>query len=515
MHSILDERLFAVGRPDGSTVRLNLPEILERLGEGAPIEFVSVRPHQTQPWLAFLIQLGALVAHRRGDVATERPAAEWREALVALAGGDEGAWDLVREDESLPAFMQPPVGPQLRAKLARSSVEEAPDASMMDTLVTTRAFDVQPGRLRACAPEHWAYGLVALQTGQGYSGRGHYGVARMAGPFASRAFVGRAASPRPSARFQRDVGVWLRRRNAVVAEYGYKDVGGHALLWTVPWDGAPEERLPFGDLDPFFVEVCKAPRLRARGGTLVAGYATTQASRVLTAAASGSEAGTGDVWGWMRPGKGDEQKLLTVRADGWTYRLLAEILFSERPPAALLELDHDGPQSHLWAWALVRAKGKTHGLHERWVPLPHAVSTRLPDDAARAAMGAEAVEMIRLADEARAAVTFAFRALLGGGDPKRAAPRDPKIAAAGARFDELVDGEFFEGLWAALEEPAGGRAAWAARLVRMSRESFEELQSKTPAPAARRHLVVAAATNCLEGSLRKRIPSAFPAKEPS
>lgn len=508
MHSILDERLLSAARPDGSVAALTLPELLELLSAGDPIEFSAVRPHAMQPWLAFLVQLGALVAHLRGGGGqTQRPASEWRAALVELAGGDEGAWDLVREDVGRPAFMQPPLGPALRAKAAKCDLVESPDASAFDTIFTTRAFDVQPNRLRGCAPEQWVYALVALQTTLGYAGRGHYGVARMAGPFACRSFVGRAPSLRPSARFRRDVDVWLRERGRVAARYGYPARGGHALLWLVPWDGTPEERMEFGDLDPFFIEICKATRLRAEGGGLAAVYATTQASRVKTEAASGAEGGTGDVWGWVRPpqkGKG-EAKLLAVRADGWTYRLLSEILFSEAPPAALAEDESDGPLSHLWAWALVRAKGKTFGLHERWVPLPHEVSTRLASDQQRAAMGAEALEMIRLADEARSVLLFAVRALHGGGHPDKVSARDERLSRAGAAFDRLVDEAFFESLWAAAGDPAAGRRAWAGALADMARAELDRQQSRASLPSARAHTTVASAMNCLEGGLRKKI----------
>jgi CRISPR system Cascade subunit CasA len=215
--NLLVDPLFTVERPDGSQGGLSLPGLLRALGAGDPVELAQLRPHQEQPVLAFLVQLGALVLSRGGgDV--ERSEEAWRRGLLDLSGGSGEAWELEVEDPRSPAFMQPPMGPALAAKMKSAPpLEFAPDAAMFEVLVTTRAFDVQPGKLRGAGAEHWAFSLVTLQTSQGYSGRGHYGAARLAGPFASRAFVGRTPSDRLAPRFRRDVEVWLPGTKALNA----------------------------------------------------------------------------------------------------------------------------------------------------------------------------------------------------------------------------------------------------------------------------------------------------------
>ncbi|MEE8524024.1 MAG: hypothetical protein V3T72_08835 [Thermoanaerobaculia bacterium] len=64
--NLLHDAIFSIHDADGPGTA-DLAEILARLGAGDELEFPALRPHQSHPWHAFLVQLGALVAARTHD----------------------------------------------------------------------------------------------------------------------------------------------------------------------------------------------------------------------------------------------------------------------------------------------------------------------------------------------------------------------------------------------------------------------------------------------------------------
>ena len=226
-HSLIAHPLLTVRNEAGERLRTTLPDLLSHLGRGEELEPLALRPHQHHAWHAFLVQLGALVAHRTGDRSLDRAPEAWRQALLDLAGdAGEAVWSLVVSDLALPAFLQPPV-PEGSLAGFRNLVTE-PDG--LDVVNTAKNHDVKADRVTTPTPEHWLYALLTLQTMEGFFGRGNYGIARMNGGFASRPALAVAPGLHWAERFRRDVGVWLDARQELIEGYGYRAAGGHALL---------------------------------------------------------------------------------------------------------------------------------------------------------------------------------------------------------------------------------------------------------------------------------------------
>ena len=143
-HNLLIEPIFGVEWPDGRREGLSLPDVLARLGDGAPIEFTALQAHQMHAWHAFLVQLAAIAVHEAGDGSVRRDAENFRGLLRALTGGREEPWCLLVEELSQPAFMQPPVpeGSIEKWKNATASPDE------IDLLVTAKNHDVKMRRAR-------------------------------------------------------------------------------------------------------------------------------------------------------------------------------------------------------------------------------------------------------------------------------------------------------------------------------------------------------------------------------
>lgn len=108
MLNILDEPLVENAGPEGKRRRMSLPQTCEALMRGEVRTFPHLRPHQQHAWHSFLTQLAVLAV--RGDGAEETPdgAEEWRRMILNLTGGKMEPWELLVEDWTRPAFMQPP-----------------------------------------------------------------------------------------------------------------------------------------------------------------------------------------------------------------------------------------------------------------------------------------------------------------------------------------------------------------------------------------------------------------------
>ena len=484
----------------GSRGARSLPGLLAALGAGEAVDFPDLRPHQEHPWHAFLVQLAALVVHRAGEGRIERSAEEWRSGLLELAGdAGEDAWRLVVEDLSRPALFQTPVPEGSLAGYRHATAE--PDA--IDVVLTTRNHDVKQRRMRHPRPEHWVYALVTLQTFEGFMGRGNYGIARMNGGFASRPCLAAAPDLGWSARFRRDVRVWLEAREDLVYSYGYPDSGGAALLWTLPWDGDKGSRRDPRACDPFFLEVCRRVRLEERDGALTAHLAPTAAAFLEAGDLKGV---TGDVWTPIKEDRAGPSAL-AVSASGFSYRLMTDLLFAEsyhRPPAFGVRAD-DGPAPWILARVLARGQGKTEGYHERLLPVPRRARSMLRSPQKRAAVGNLArhrVEQVR--EVQRRALRPALCALLQGGGEKLDL-RDARPQPWVDRHDRAVDDVFFPDLWegAGLEDRHEADRRWDRRLVELAWQVLADALRAVPIPQARRFRATARADHLFRGSAAK------------
>ena len=507
-HNLLSDPLFTVRHGAAERLRLSLPDYLAHLGAGDEIEPLALRAHQFHAWHAFLVQLAALVAHHTGDHSLALSADVWRQALLDLAGdAGDAAWSLVVSDLGLPAFMQPPV-PEGSLQLFHNPVAE-PDG--LDVVITAKNHDVKADRIAAPEPEHWIYALLTLQTMEGFLGAGNYGIARMNGGFASRPAVAAAPGLRWAPRFHRDVAVWLDTRDDLIGDLGYRDSGGHALLWLLPWDGAASHSLQ--ECDPFFLEICRRVRLSHRDGRIIA-VARPTGTAFLDAKLQHGD--TGDIWTPVQV-DGQGTKALTVSAGGFSYQLLAKILFPTdfpRRPALLLR-GEDGAEPLVISQVLVRGSGRTDGYYQRLIPVPAKARRQLAIPAAGGGeLGAIARARIDQARNAQRLVLHpALCALLqGGNDPLDL--RDQGTRPWLERLDAAVDQVFFPDLWAAIDRPQERHQSdWNRRLRDLAWRQLGDAMAAAPVPIARRPRALARAELRFRSAARKHLPILLPPQE--
>lgn len=357
--SLLDEPLIRIRDLAGQTQRLTLPQLFVALGRDSVRDYPALRPHQRHPWHALLVHLAALALHAAEEEHPWDEAGDWRAALLALTPAfPDGCAFCLLAPHDRPAFLQAPVP---GGKLEDWKDIATPDA--LDMLVTSKNHDLKGERMRQAEADDWLFALASLQTQEGFLGAGNYGISRMNGGFSSRPALGVAPAGGIGMRWRRDFGALLTARDGIAEIIGLQRVDGIALLWLPPWDGT--RSLAFTALDPFYIEICRRirfipderGRLRARGtGTKVA--------RVDAASRKGV---TGDAWMPV-----EEDKALTLGADGFNYSLAAELAWGSKYRKTLAQSlrAEDGTGGiALLAQGVVRGQGKTEGYHERRIPL--------------------------------------------------------------------------------------------------------------------------------------------------
>jgi CRISPR system Cascade subunit CasA len=493
-YNLLSEPLLSVDDPERGRLEISLPAALAALGEGREIEFAYLRAHQFHAWYAALVQIAALALHRAGKQELPRDEETWRVLLLSLTDSQVEPWCLVVGDLSKPAFFQPPVSEETLAALKN----KIPTPDRLDVLITAKNHDAKAQRVTHPRPEHWVYALVTLQTMQGFLGAGNYGISRMNGGFSSRPTVGASPGLAWPKRFARDVAIWLAARDKLVANHGYAEEGGVALLWLEEWDGVTSIALK--DLDPLYVEICRRVRFVDGAGEIVARTAPTKAARVAAKDLLGN---TGDVW---TPVKIDNGASLTVSEEGFGYRQLQEILFSGRyrlGPSAEIRKGEAGDVV-LVASALTRGQGQTEGVHERSIPIPRTTLQIFADPDARADLGVRSrIQVEVVADVRRRALHPAICVLLQGA-PDKANLTDEQAKILSSRLDTLVDPIFFERLWKLLDEPGEvARSRWTDEVIELAADVLLRAIESAPLPVARRYKAIAAAEGVFWGSVYK------------
>ena len=500
-HSLLDDPLFRVRRPDDTVVDSTLPRILHRLTQDNIFGFEALQPHQQQPWYSFLVQLAAMAVARETGGETPSSPDTWREALLALADGSEAAWHLVVDNLTEPAFMQPPVPEGTLDDAGYKADVPTPD--QLDVLITSKSHDVKARRIRHPRPEHWIYALVTLQTMEGFLGRGNYGIVRMNGGFGNRPMVGFAPDLSWGDRFRRDVAVLRAERDALADRY---TLDGYALLWIEPWDGAKTSGLPLDTCDPYFIEICRRIRFTRNDGELVCWRANTKGQRID--APDSLNGDTGDAW---TPIDKDGGKALTLGGAGFTYDRLQDIVFEgnyARPPALQF---HDTDEGHVYlvARTLVRGQGKTEGLHHRIVPVPPEASSWLREKSRRDLMAGRARDRVEMVDEVRTRVLYpAIGTLIGGGDTDAIDYDD--VASWLDAFDRAIDVRFFEALWASIEmEKAEAQKQWQEVLWDEAQTQFHDAEQHAPNASMRYWRARSSARSIFHGAARNVLPHVF------
>jgi len=385
----------------------------------------------------------------------------------------------------------------------------------LDMLSTGRNHDLKSAVATSGGIDDWLYALVTVQTMDGYAGRGNNGISRMNGGFGNRPAFSLAPSGGVGAHVRRDMVALVDRRDDLLETFPLSDTG-HTLLWTRPWDGTKGEALFPGNLDPFYIEICRRIRLRSDpDGRLSGVRANSKEARI---AAKDLKGRTGDPW---TPVNIREGKSLTVSEGGFTYKRMTEYLTSanyQRP--VLLEptrMEQDSGQGlRLAARALVRGQGKTAGYYERNVPLRPRAVRALGTKAGVRSIGDICKKRIDRVGIVQRILSHSIQTFLTRGQPESTNREHRERARPWLnRLDATVDADFFETLQTEFEAQAEDRAdvhrLWLLEVVDNARGLLLDACKSLPCPAIHSYRARTSAEALFEGRLRgpKGLPFLF------
>ena len=496
-YSLLDEPLIRFRQAnDGSTVAASLPQLLAALAANEVRDYPALRPHQRHPWHAFLVQLAAIALHKANQSTVFETADLWRNALIALTSNDpDGApWCLVSPPHR-PALLQAPVGGQGIDDW--KSLAFTPDA--IDMLVTAKNHDLKGSRARRSQPEDWLFALLSLQTQEGFLGAGNYGVSRMNGGFASRPGVGIADSGLPGLRWMRDLTILLTQRGNIAESLGMQSKDGLALIWLKSWDGT--ESLSFTQLDPFYIEICRRIRLQTTGSGIKSLGSGSKCARVNAKELNGK---TGDAW---TPIDIEHGKALTITSNGFSYKLLSDLLFFQKYQAPIAQqIDHSDQACRLVliAQGVTRGQGKTERYHERRVPISAKVKSLLANNQ-KEQLASKAKQRIEAISAVRKHLWLSLTVLFENG--KSGVSSDgtkTKANVFAAPFEHGEDGRFFDDLNEELEatDQDAQNLQWQLQLVSRAEKILKDAFNAGPRNGIQKYRARSAALSRFHGGLR-------------
>jgi len=496
-YSLLDEALVRYRRVgDGEMVHVSLPELFVALAANEVRDFPALRSHQRHPWYAFLCQLAAITLHHADRNDLFATAEEWKAALLALTPNDPdgAAWCLITPPER-PAFLQAPV--PKRTVSNWKTVCRAADE--LDMLVTSRNHDLKAARARRATTDEWLYALLSIQTQEGFLGQGNYGISRMNGGFSSRPGIGIVEGSSWGGRWYWDTRLLLNAREHIADTHDLPIIGGHALLWLLPWDG--NQSLQFSSLDPLYIEICRRVRLQCDGAGLFAMCSGTRAARVAAKDLNGV---TGDPW---TPVETTAGKALSLTGEGFHYKLLSELLFGGKfTPGVAHSVNGRGSPLYLIARAVARGQGKTEGYHERQIPISPRMRSWMQQQQ-HAMLAKIAHERIAAIAEVRSLLWQSLVVLFNNGDIGKDASDSVKDKAKrfSKSFEQGEDGRFFIDLTEEVESdtPENVRLHWMLGVVDRADAILRAAFDAGPRSAMRRYHACAAALSRFHGALRR------------
>ncbi len=439
-HNLLTDPLIRVRIPGKTDTRMNLPGILAHLHQEEIDSFIGLQAHQTHAWHAFLVQLAAITLTGNIKAFDRSCECSWRNALLELTEGIEGAWCLINDNLQTPAFMQPPV-PEKTLK-DFDLAYETPDE--LDILITSKNHDIKQRRLGQPDLDHWIFALISLQTMQGFLGAGNYGIFRMNGGFGNRPCVNFSPTYAFKDRFQRDLSILIANKAKTMDQYGFNP-SIPPLLWTIPWDG--NVPLEFSSLDPFCIEVCRRIRLSLQEGKPAVYFKPTKAARIQSIDLNGL---TADPWTPIQKNLKEPKSLTLNNSKGFEYNIVAEILLTGNYHLELCSKIHHDDQNDLICnlSALVRGQGKTDGYHERNIHIPkkNIPSFLDPEKNQKLTQLSKArIENVNSMSNALKSSLMAFFNTLSKSQLGR------KISNELLKFETIVDSKFFEYLFEHLD----------------------------------------------------------------
>ena len=509
MLNILTEPLISFDHSGGRRVEASLPQVYAALIADEIDAFPALRPHQRHAWHAFLVQLGVIAMHRADMTEPPTDADEWRRIIRTLTQDefpDDQPWHLVVENITKPAFMQPPATSKEREKEFKNVVS-TPDE--LDMLVTAKNHDLKSTVAGQANADDWIFALITLQTMEGFSGAGNYGISRMNGGLGNRPALTLAPlNNTPGAHVERDI-LALQAHWPAILERGDAPENGTPLLWTMPWDGTPLESLLSDRLHPLYVEVCRRIRLcSASKASLHAVRATSKAARIQGKELKGR---TGDPW---TPTNASRDGLpLTLSSGGFTYKRLTDYLFSWTNPALLRASESERRSQQtmkLVARATVRGQGKTEGYYEREIPF-RSKARQVLGGRSVSELGDIARKRIDEVSTIQRILSHAIQTFAARGETSNISPEHRALARPWLnRLDEIVDATFFDDLQdefdAENSERDGIRIRWLLNgtvgVVNHARRLLQEATDTLPCPAIHRYKARVRAEGLFEGRIR-------------
>jgi CRISPR system Cascade subunit CasA len=521
MLDVIEEPLITATTATGGRQGMSLPRLYSEMMEDSVLSFPNLRPHQEHGWHSFMAQLGALAIRKaeRGGIPEDEQ--EWRELLLNLTPGQREAWDLLTDDLTKPAFLQPPVSdPEMYG--GYRNTHRTPDNA--DCLATSKNFEAKREMTWEAEPSDWIFALVSLQTLAHNIGRGHYNTSRMNGGSGSRSAIFLKGPGGPGAHLRRDILVILERTPDTGPE-------APALLWTLPWDGEKEETIPTRRLNPLYIDAARRVRLETGPDGRI------QAKRTGTKMTRSGEKGnggiTGDPWAPVELGKDGKSKILTIERTGFSQsRLLAIALDRERwePPAALTpteEETHDGRELVISARGTAGGQGETNGFHHTEFPAGAALTQAMLDQD----LGLEAREILQDREkqvlEVQNCLIEALAYFIAGGDREKirnnmremakdrlkpfpkARPQNLRLAAA---LDRTAARDLQKELEAPKEKRPAVRARWLTGPGGVIPVARAMLEAMTPSHGGQQQTAAESARSMFEGMLNnpKRLPAWVP-----
>ena len=512
MFNLMEDKLIRM-KTDDALIQSSLPEVLDFMMKDKVLAFPSLRPHQRHPWHAFLAQLGAMALAKSGESNIPTECESWRNLISKLTPNfqNEEPWQLVVDDFTKPAFMQPP-GRSAQKISEYKGLCRTPDE--LDMLVTSKNHDLKSSVALDGWTDDWLFSLITLQTSEGYSGSGNFGISRMNGGYGNRPSLSLTPSERPGAHLRRDVLALLELRRKIMNRHEMDD-RGLSLLWCVPWDGTKEEALTISELEPYYIEICRRARMfLCEDGRLVCAKATSKGTRINARDFNGN---VGDPW---TPIDGRGPKSLTLNVGGFHYRRFAQYLFSGDwvLPDLLRPTEAERKSSEsmlLLARATVRGQGKTEGYYERVLPIRNRIKGAL--GRASRELGDIVEQHIREVATIQSILRHAISVFAAGG--KREGISDEQRHRAipwSDKLDSYVDSRFFEKFQDELEADSPEkrlqvRKRWMLEVVNEARQLLLQATDALPCPAIQRYRARASAEGLFEGRIRgpKGLPEYF------
>jgi len=510
MHNVLTEKVIRIDTDASPTMRATLPELFSLLMQDQVQAFPALRPHQRHAWHAFLVQLGTIALRKAGLTDPPEDAEAWLHLIRGLTPNflQDEPWRLVVDELTKPAFMQPPAKSDDRAKDYKTPVP-SPDA--LDMLVLSKNHDIKSAVATQAETDDWIFALITLQTMEGFSGSGNYGISRMNGGLGSRAAFSLTPSTRPGAHLRRDMVGLSQHHASLLTDYPMTE-DGVALLWTLPWDGTRGEALLPNRLNPYYIEICRRIRLRFDVSSTL--YALRTSSKTARIEAKNLNGVTGDPW---MPTNIKENKALTLANGGFTYRRVTEYLTPgnwSRP--VLLQPTHSERNSSaptlLLARALVRGQGKTEGYYERIIPISAKVKMALRRRESMDELGRIAQERIDNISILQRILSHAIQVFAARGDSNKVSEEHRRLARPWLnRLDEFVDARFFAALQSEFDsddrdEQSRIRKAWLldgeGSVINRARAILQQAMDTLPCPAIHRYRARANAEGLFEGRIR-------------